>query len=94
VLTSGARRRTARLDIFWRPNVLGHPRLAVVVPRFGRSAVARNRLRRRVREHLRRFVLPRLAALDVIVRPRPGAYGVPAAELVTDVDRWLALLRP
>jgi ribonuclease P protein component len=94
VLTSGARRRTARLDIFWRPNALGHPRLAVVVPRFGRSAVARNQLRRRVREHVRRFVLPRVPALDVIVRPRPGAYGASARELVTDVDRWLALLRP
>lgn len=94
MLTSGARRRTARLDIFWRPNVLGHPRLAVVVPRFGCSAVARNRLRRRVREHVRRVVLPRIPALDLLVRPRPGAYGAPAHELVTDLDRWLTLLRP
>jgi ribonuclease P protein component len=94
VLTSGSRRRTAQLEIFWRPNDLGHPRLAVVVPRLGRSAVARNRLRRCLREHVRRFVLSRTPALDVIVRPRVAAHDAPFGDLVADLDRWLAPLRP
>jgi ribonuclease P protein component len=92
VLTSGSRRRTSRLDIFWRANVLGHPRFGVVVPRFGRSAVARNRLRRRVREHVRRFILPRILPLDLVVRPRADAYDTPVRDLAADLDRWLAPL--
>jgi ribonuclease P protein component len=93
VLTSGSRRRTGRLDIFWRPNALGHPRLGVVVPRLGRSAVDRNRLRRRVREHVRRFILPQIPALDVIVRPRMAAYDAAPRDLATDLKRWLPPLR-
>jgi ribonuclease P protein component len=92
VLTSGSRRRTGRLDIYWRPNGLGHPRLGVVVSRYGRSAVARNRLRRCVREHIRRFVLPQIPPLDVIVRPGVTAYAAAADDLATDLARWLASL--
>jgi ribonuclease P protein component len=93
VLTSGARRRTARLDIFWRPNELGHPRLGVVVARFGRTAVARNRLRRRVREYARRFILPQIPAWDVIVRPAIAAYAAAPRDLASDLGRWLVSLR-
>src|SRR5207247_3111576 len=44
----GRRWRTPHLDVAWRPNRVGHPRTGVIVPRFQFSAVARNRLRRRV----------------------------------------------
>lgn len=93
MLTSGSRRRTGRLDILWRANALGHPRLGVVVSRFGRSAVARNRLRRRVREHARRFILPLVPAFDMIVRPRVAAYDAAAQDIAADLERWLASLR-
>jgi ribonuclease P protein component len=62
------------LDIAWRPNLQGHARTGIVVPRFGNSAVARNRLRRRVREILRREVLGSLPAVDIVVRAKPAAY--------------------
>ena len=93
MLTSGSRRRTGRLDIFWRRNGLGHPRLGVVVSRYGRSAVARNRLRRCVREYARRFVLPQLPPLDVIVRPGVAAYAAASRDLTADLARWLTSLR-
>ncbi len=62
------------LDIAWRPNSQGHARMGIVVPRFGETAVARNRLRRRVREILRRELFGALPAVDVVVRARPAAY--------------------
>lgn len=62
------------LDIAWRPNTQGHARTGIVVPRFGETAVARNRLRRRVREILRREFGGALPAVDFVVRAKPAAY--------------------
>ncbi len=77
--------RTSHLDLAWRPNPMGHPRLAVVVPRFQFTAVARNRLRRRVKEILRRDALPALPAVDLVVRAKRAAYAVSFAVLRADV---------
>jgi ribonuclease P protein component len=46
----------------------------VVVPRFQFTAVARNRLRRRIRELVRREVLARLPLVDLVIRTKPSAY--------------------
>jgi ribonuclease P protein component len=88
----GARRRTSRLDIAWLPNSLGHPRLGIVVPRYDRTVVARNRLRRRLREHARRILLPALPPIDLVIRSRAPAYGAAARELCADLDQWHAHL--
>jgi ribonuclease P protein component len=64
-----------------------------VVPRYGNSAVLRNRVKRRLREALRLEVLPRLDGLaqgvDVLVRARREAYGVPYARLAGELVEWL-----
>jgi len=73
--------RTSHLDLAWRPNPMGHPRLGIVVPRFQFTAVARNRLRRRVKEILRRDALPTLPAVDVVVRAKRVAYAASFATL-------------
>jgi ribonuclease P protein component len=86
----GRRRRTIRLDIAWYPNDRGHPRLGVIVPRHGASAVARNRLRRRVREIARRQVLPQLGPVDLVVRARAGAYQAQPEALALDLGQWLS----
>jgi ribonuclease P protein component len=82
-----------RLDVAWRPNSQGHARAGIVVPRFGETAVARNRLRRRVREILRRELLHTLPAVDVVVRAKHGAYTARLAELRVELadaaDRML-----
>ena len=77
----GQRLRTAHLDLAWRPNQTGHPRTGIIVPRFQSTAVARNRLRRRLREILRREALAHLPAVDVIVRAKRAAYAAPFAVL-------------
>jgi ribonuclease P protein component len=54
--------------------------------------VARNRLRRRLREHARRAFLPTLPALDVLIRSRPAAYLAPRSAVIGDLDQWRAHL--
>ena len=87
----GRRLRTPHLDLAWRPNRAGHLRTGIVVPRFQFTAVARNRLRRRVREILRRHALASLPPVDLVVRAKRVAYTAPfavlRAELVDVVRR-------
>jgi len=90
VLAAGARRRTPRLEIIWCTNQHGTVRLGVITPRFGHTAVARNQLRRRLREYARRWVLPRLPPLDLLIRARPPAYGAAPEDLRRDLDQWRA----
>lgn len=90
VLRAGSRRRTPRLEIIWCSNDHGHPRLGVITPRFGRSAVARNRLRRRLREHARRRLMPQLPAIDLLIRARVPAYEAAPTQLGRDLDQWRA----
>jgi len=87
----GRRLRTRHLDLAWRPNRAGHPRTGIIVPRYQFSAVARNRLRRRLREILRRDALASLPAVDLVVRAQRSAYAAPfavlRAELTDGVSR-------
>lgn len=85
----GKRRKTRHLDAFVSPSPAAFPRLGVVVPKHKRTIVQRNRVKRRLREIGRTEVLPRLrnsgAALDVLLRARPEAYGAEFAELRDDL---------
>ncbi|MCH7491003.1 MAG: ribonuclease P protein component [Gemmatimonadetes bacterium] len=90
VRRTGNSRRTSKLDISWRPNDLGHPRLGVVVPRYGATAVSRNNLRRRLRECSRRRILPQLADIDLVIRARPSAYRAHPRDLTDELEQWLA----
>jgi ribonuclease P protein component len=45
-----------------------------VVPKHGQSNVARNRLKRRLREIARLKLLPELPPVDVVIRARREAY--------------------
>ena len=63
------------------------------MPKYGRTAVRRNRVKRRLREALRVELLPRLdtvePAQDVLVRARREAYGVPYATLARELIEWM-----
>jgi len=62
------------------------------VPRHGKSAVDRNRLKRRLREIIRQDVLPSEHGLDIIVKAAPSAYAVPFGDLRTEVNGVLGRL--
>jgi ribonuclease P protein component len=84
----GRRRRSRHLEIMWADNSMGHPRMGLIVPRFQETAVARNRLRRRLREVWRREVLPAQPAWDVVIRARRESYTAPYAILRSELLTW------
>lgn len=71
-------------------NTAGQPRLGLIVPKFQSTAVARNRLRRRLRELWRREVQRDQPAWDVIVRAKREAYGASFADLRAELALWRA----
>jgi ribonuclease P protein component len=77
----GDRRRTPHLDLVWCHSDLGHARLGLIVPRHQSNAVRRNRLRRRLREILRRDVLRNLPSIDLVIWARRSAYTASFADL-------------
>lgn len=74
--------------MIWADNSTGHPRMGMIVPKFGMSAVARNRLRRRLREIWRRDIGPRQPAWDLLIRVRPAAYHQHFGELRRQLLGW------
>ncbi len=48
--------------------------MGVIVPRFSHTAVERNLVKRRLRDLVRTELLPKIPALDVVVRAAPSAY--------------------
>lgn len=80
------------MDVFDSASPVALLRVGVIVPRYRQTVVRRNRVKRRLREILRRDVLPRLEeaglALDVLVRARREAYDARFAELREELERW------
>ncbi|MCC6318151.1 MAG: ribonuclease P protein component [Gemmatimonadaceae bacterium] len=71
---AGRTLRTSALVVRWSPSRFSKMRVGVVVPRFGESAVDRNRLKRRLREHVRSRLLPLGITLDIVLWAQPSAY--------------------
>ena len=66
------------MDVLVSASPASYSRVGVVVPRYRHSAVARNLVKRRLKEVARQEVLPRLdragLMLDVMIRARREAY--------------------
>lgn len=77
------------MDVFSAASPVSHSRLGVIVPKHGHRIVDRNLLKRRLREILRRRVIPGLDAAgihkDVLVRARRSAYEVDFTALEREV---------
>ena len=80
--------------MMWTDNATGHPRLGLIVPKFRSSAVARNRLRRRLREVWRQEIQAHQPAWDLIIRARREAYCQPFGELRRQVVAWRDSVTP
>lgn len=74
--------------MLWTENLTGHPRMGLIVPKFQFSAVARNRLRRRLREVWRRELQSRQPAWDLVIRARREAYTAGFAALRAELVAW------
>jgi len=84
--------RTGHLEFLWSDNVAGLPRMGLIVPKYQSTGVARNRLRRRLKELWRREVQGRTPPVDLLVRARREAYAAPFAALRSEVHAWRAVV--
>ena len=74
------------LSLVIRPNTLGHPRLGVALAaKVVGNAVARNRLRRIIRDSFR-LAQHRLPAADLIVGARAGVREAPAPRIRASLE--------
>lgn len=97
---AGTRIRVEDLDVRAIVTGRGVSRVGFVVPKYKQSAVARNRLKRRLRELARTRLLPAWRSadnpapdVDIVVRALPSAYDITMAELSTRIDRACMRLR-
>jgi ribonuclease P protein component len=74
--------------MIWTDSLTGHPRMGLIVPRFQASAVARNRLRRRLKELWRRELQPHQPAWDLVIRTRRETYTASFTQLRDQVLDW------
>ena len=85
--SSGVRLNAGVVTIIVRPNGMSHPRLGLAVARRVMPlAVARHRLKRRIRESFRHNV-ERLGGLDIVVLARPGVEKVKPERLAERLER-------
>ena len=76
VLREGKRARTEHLEVRFLASLLRHPRVGIIVPKHRHSIVERNRLKRRLREIIRREILPMVSMpADIVIRAGSSAYG-------------------
>lgn len=94
--SQGRRRHGALLTLHYVEGPGPHPRFGVTTPRRVGTAVRRNKLRRQIRETLRRWPQRRnLRPLDVVVHVKPAAATTTYAQLREELLRLLtALSRP
>jgi len=85
--------QTERLEARASASLLLHPRVGVVVPKYRRNIVNRNRTKRQLRELARTRILPVAGRVDVLLRAKPEAYGASFDQLTVEVDaiaRWVS----
>ncbi len=86
--------RAAHLELRYAASPLSCARVGFIVPKHGQNSVARNRLKRRLRELVRVTVLPFLGPMDVVIRTLPAAYAQTWEALGVEVAALLRRLPP
>lgn len=94
VYKKGQRAGDRFFGVAYRENPLGHPRLGMSVGvRTVGSSVARNRLRRLIRESFRQRQCE-LPSVDIVITARVAAKGAAGQELRTSLEtHWQYLIR-
>lgn len=84
--------RAAHLELRVAASPLSCARVGFIVPKHGQNSVARNRLKRRLRELVRVTVLPVLTPSDVVIRTLPSAYAQSWTVLSREIETLLRRL--
>jgi ribonuclease P protein component len=86
--------RSVSMEVRTLTSPLPYPRVGIVVPRFGRTVVERNKVRRRLRELVRTRLLPRIPPQDVLLRAAPAAYARTFNALEREIQQLARALSP
>ena len=78
--------QTEHLEARASASLLLHPRVGVVVPKYKHAVVARNRVKRRLRELARTKLLPIVGRIDILLRAKPAAYDSTYEQLASEVN--------
>ena len=89
MLRRGKRVRTKLVDVRALASPLAHPRVGIVVPKRQQTTTDRNRLKRRMREVIRIYVLPYLGSVDIVVQANREAYDASFIELQTQLIKGI-----
>jgi ribonuclease P protein component len=91
---TGRRRHGSLAIVYFVPNQLGHPRIGVTASRKVGKAVARQRLKRRIKEIYRRWQdRSQLPAFDLVIHLKPEAGKSDFPALKAELLRLFASLR-
>jgi ribonuclease P protein component len=93
VYKQGRRHFATHLTVFYLRRAEGGPRIGFTVPRALGGAVERNRMRRRLREAVRRSDPRTLASVDVVMNPKKSLLAADFAELEKEVGRAFEVIR-
>ena len=92
VYRSGQRRSSRQFLVFYRANGLERSRLGASVKKALGGAVVRNRMRRRIREIVRRNYSEIPAGWDIVIHPRASVAGANFAALEAELMHLLRSL--
>jgi len=91
---TGRRRHGSLAIVYFVPNQLGHPRIGVTASRKVGKAVARQRLKRRIKEIYRRWQdRSQLPAFDLVIHLKPEAGKSDFPALKAELLRLFSSLR-
>ena len=93
VYRSGGRRSSAQFVVFYRANGGAHSRFGSSVKKQLGNAVVRNRIRRRIREILRRNSSETPSGWDIVIHPRRSVARANFGQLQAELLALLKTLR-
>jgi ribonuclease P protein component len=89
VYRTGKRRSSSHFTVFFRTNDLPETRFGFSIKKALGKAVVRNRIRRRIREIVRRYRQEIPAGWDIVIHPKGAIERVEFAALTTDLLRLI-----
>ncbi len=89
VYRAGKRRSSSHFTVFFRANELPQSRFGVSIKKALGGAVVRNRIRRRLREIVRRHRREIPAGWDIVIHPKSAVAKAPFAALTADLLQLL-----
>lgn len=94
VYQQGRRHFSPSMTVFFLEREIGGgPRVGLTVGKVLGGAVTRNRIKRRMREAIRRHLMPLTANVDVVINPKKSASVLETMKLAAEIERAFAAVQ-